>query len=64
VTALDQLSYTPRQAAEKTGVSEYTIGAAIRSGDLRTVQPEVNGRRIRKHLILHADLLEWLRGVR
>lgn len=54
-------SYTLKEAAVATGLSEYTLEAAIRSGELRTVRPLVNGRPIRgKHLVHINDLDAWL----
>lgn len=58
----DQVSFTRAQAAAVTGLTYDTISAAIRSGDLREIKPEVNGRRLRNGVILRADLEAWLRG--
>lgn len=55
-----KLSYTPREAAEETGLSEDTIRAAIRAGDLRLTPVVVNGRTLKKHIISHGDLEKWL----
>lgn len=57
-----KVSYTRREAAQAAGVSYDTIAAACRSGDLREVKPEINGRRIRNGVILRDDLEAWLRG--
>lgn len=63
MTATDaKVSYTRKEAAEAAGVSYDTIAAACRSGDLREVKPEVNGRRIRNGVIMRDDLEAWLRG--
>jgi len=57
----EQISYTRRQAAEVTGYSYDLICAAIRSGDLREVRPEVNGRRVRDGRIMRDELIRWLK---
>lgn len=60
-----KVSYTVREAAEATGLSQDTILAAIRSGDLRVAAPEVDGTRLKnKYVVLREDLIAWLRGRR
>ncbi|AYY11519.1 DNA-binding protein [Actinobacteria bacterium YIM 96077] len=61
---MPKLSYTPREAADETGISEETIRAAIRAGDLPTAPIVVNGRQIRRQIILHEDLVHWLTAER
>lgn len=62
LTIDDKISFTRYEAAEATGLTYDTISAAVRSGDLREIKPEVNGRRLRNGVILRADLEAWLRG--
>ncbi|WP_062077768.1 hypothetical protein [Demequina globuliformis] len=57
------ISYTPKTAAEATGYSEDTIKRAIRSGDLKTTRPRIEGREVAKDSIDPADLKAWLAGV-
>lgn len=57
-----QIAYTRRQAAEQLGLSMSTIDKAIRSGDLRTVQPTIDGRRLATVLITHEELTRWING--
>ncbi|MQB00530.1 MAG: hypothetical protein GEU78_09605 [Actinobacteria bacterium] len=64
MTALDQLAYNRRQAADASGFSKDIIDAAVRSGDLRETFPEVNGKRLKRGVILREHLEEWLTGER
>jgi len=57
-----KLSYSIPEAAEESGHTVETIRAAIRSGDLRVRQVEINGRPIKKRTVMHDDLEAWLRG--
>lgn len=48
--------YTTSEAAERSGVSEWTVRAEIRAGRLRA-------RRIRRLVrVLDTDLAAWMRG--
>lgn len=58
----DKLAFTRREAAEVTGYSVDIIQAAILSGELREVRPQVNGRRVSKGVILKVDLEAWLQA--
>lgn len=58
--ATEQIAYTRRQAAEQSGYSQKIIDAAVRAGDLVETYPEINGRRLKRGRILHADLQRWL----
>lgn len=62
LTVDEQFSFSRAQAAEASGYPKETIDAAVRSGDLRETFPEINGRRIRRGVIMRDDLLAWLRG--
>lgn len=64
MTALTQLAYNRRQAAEASGFSKDVIDAAVRSGDLRETFPEVNGTRLKRGVILRHHLEQWLEGER
>jgi hypothetical protein len=62
MSALDeQISFTRRQAAAATGISYDDISAAVRSGDLREIHPEINGRKRQRGVILREDLESWLK---
>lgn len=52
-------SLNKRQAAEYVGLSVDTISRAIRSGDLRTYRPKIEGRELTSDLILIQDLERW-----
>lgn len=60
----ERLSFTRAEAAEATGLTYDVISAAVRSGDLVEVKPEVNGRRLRNGIIRREDLEAWLRSLR
>ena len=55
-----KLSYSVREAEEATGASQDTIKRAIRSGDLATLAPHIEGRPVRGYLIARAELERWL----
>lgn len=55
-----KLSYNVREAEDATGVSQDTIKRAIRSGDLATLDPHVEGRPVRGYLIARTELERWL----
>ena len=52
---MQRLSHTPTQAAEEANVGRSMIFEAIREGELASVKLK------NKRLILHEDLVEWLR---
>lgn len=55
--------YTPRQAADYTGLSEDTIGRAVRSGDLATVGGmQIDGKKSTRIIIHHDELVRWMHG--
>lgn len=60
MSAVKKLAYSVREAAEATGVGVDTVKRAIRSGDLPTKSPRVDGRRVNKYVILAADLEAWI----
>ena len=54
------VSYTLTDAAATTGYSIDIIRRAVRSGDLATVAPKVNGKPVARPVILHTELVRWL----
>ena len=58
----ERLSYTRKEAAEATGLSEDTLKRAINAGDLRPLNPKIQSRSLQKVLIHRDELERWLRG--
>lgn len=56
------LAYTPKTAAEATGLSIDVIKRAIRSGDLKATRPRIDGREVAKDSIAPVALERWLTG--
>ena len=54
---MSRLSYSISTAAEETGLHRHTISKAVR---LKKLQARRLGRRV---VILHEDLVDWLRGL-
>ena len=55
--------YTPKRAADYTGLSENMIRRAVQSGDLATVNGlEIDGKRSVRILIAHEELDRWITG--
>ncbi|QOR47608.1 helix-turn-helix domain-containing protein [Trueperella pecoris] len=57
---MSKLSYSLKEAAEATGLSEDVVRRAVRAGELPTLHPTVDGRKITKILIPATALREWL----
>lgn len=57
---MPQLSYTRAQASEMTGLSEDVIRRAIKAGDLKALDPRVDGKSIQRVVIEHDELMRWL----
>ena len=56
-----KITYTRREAAEATGISEKTLDKAIKAGDLQTLpKPEINGRKVGTVLIAARELSRWI----
>jgi hypothetical protein len=55
-----RLAYTIDGLAESTGIGRTTIFEAIKAQELHTVTPEVNGRPLRRRLILPDEAARWL----
>jgi len=56
------IAYTPKTAAEATGLSIDVIKRAIRSGDLKATRPLIDGREVAKDSIAPVALERWLTG--
>lgn len=54
------ISFDAFGAAAATGVSVDVIRRAMRSGDLPTRYPKIDGRQVAKPLIPAKDLLAWV----
>lgn len=57
---MSKLSYGLKEAATATGLSEDVLRRAVRAGELRTLTPTLEGRKITKILIPADALQEWL----
>lgn len=59
---LDQLAYSRAEAARVSGYSQDSINKAVLSGELRERHPVINGRPLKRGVILRSDLQRWLEG--
>lgn len=55
------VSFDAFGAAAATGLSVDVIRRAVRSGDLPTHYPKIDGRQVAKPLILADDLRAWVK---
>lgn len=55
-----QLAYTRQQAAEMVGLSPDVLRRAVKAGDLKTLDPRVDGKAVARDLISHDELMRWL----
>lgn len=62
MAAADALYLSVPEAARRVDLSESTVWAAIKGGDLAATRPTVNGRPLRSVRIAVAELDAWLRG--
>lgn len=54
------LAYSIDSLSESAQIGRTTIFEAIKVGELKTVTPEVNGRPLRRRLILPDEATRWL----
>lgn len=57
-----KIAYNLKEAAEATGYSIDVIRRAVRSGDLATVTPKIEGRDLARPVVTEAELRRWVEG--
>lgn len=58
----NKIAFTVREAADATGLSQDSIKRAIRSGDLASYSPRIEGRKLTTVLIAADELARWALG--
>lgn len=56
----NKLAFTINEAAEATGFSAETIRRAVQAGDLPARKPKINGKKVKRPVILASDIEAWL----
>lgn len=56
----NKLAFTITEAAEATGFSADTIRRAVQAGDLPVRKPKINGKQVKRPVILASDIEAWL----
>lgn len=59
---LTKLAYSIEELAEASAVGRTNIYAALKAGELQTVQPIVAGKRLKRRLIPVAVAEQWISG--